>query len=591
MSVQNLVALFRSTCERFDRQNAFLVKHDGAYVGVSHRTAMQRVDNLAMALLELGLAPGDKVAILSETRLEWALADLAILATGAANVPVYPNLPPQRIAAQLAQTEVCGLFVSTPALLAGLLTLRDQMPGVRFIALMDPDPETPHISSMASLEARGANSNNRALLERRIAEVDREQLATLVFTSGTTGNPMAAMLTHGNLLANLEGFAHHLPVGLGDLTLAHLPLSHMFERMVGHYCMMYLGVTIAYAESVTTVAADMRLACPTVLVSVPRFFEKMQAGICAGADSAPTPKRLLFRLAQRIGHKALPWLERNQKPRGLTGLSWLLAERLVFRKVWAALGGRLRFAVSGGATLPVELGAFFQGMGLTVAEGYGLTETAPVLTINRPDWRKPGTVGRAIDNVTIKIAEDGEILVRGANIMLGYYRDPQATAAALIDGWFHTGDIGALDNTGFLRLTDRKKDLIVTSKGKNVAPLPLEQALTRSPLIEQAVVLGDSRNYVAALLVPPWHSVAVWAPRRGWPTEPERLCTHPEFLAAMNTEVQMQMTNFAQFERVKRFAILPRPLSDAHEELTPSHKLRRRQVLLNWADQVESLYR
>ncbi len=230
------------------------------------------------------------------------------------------------------------------------------------------------------------------------------------------------------------------------------------------------------------------------------------------------------------------------------------------------------------------------GLGVTLAEGYGLTETAPVLTINRLDHLRLGSVGTAIDNVALNVAADGEILVRGDNVMGGYYKDPEATAAALVDGWFHTGDIGSLDAEGFLYLTDRKKDLLVTTGGKNVAPQPLEQALRRSPLIEQAVVMGDRRNFVAALLVPPWDSAAVWAARQGWPAEPERLCVHPGFLAALQAEVQREMTDFANFERVRRFAVLPRPLSDLHDELTPSHKLRRRQVLDNWANLVESIY-
>ncbi len=317
-----------------------MIKRDGRFEPVSHQAAARQVEHLAKALLGLGLSPGEKVAILAETRLEWLIADLAIQACGAVVVPIYPALPSARVAAMLAHAECAGLILADRSQLDGLLPLREAVPRLSWLVLMEEEPEPPTgIHGLADLLRWGQDLDNQGMLSQRLAALERTDLATLVYTSGTTGLPRAAMLTHGNLMANLEGFAHHLPLGPGDLALAHLPLSHMFERMVGHYCMIHLGATIAYAKSVSTVPEDLRLARPTVLVSVPRFYEKMQAGILASIEAAPTSKRTLFRAACRTVSAVLPQLERARRPHGWSGLKWRLAERFVFRKVRASLGG------------------------------------------------------------------------------------------------------------------------------------------------------------------------------------------------------------------------------------------------------------
>ncbi len=590
MSIQSIAHLFFEACETFDKPDAVLIKREGAYGPVSHKFFRQRVSDFGRGLIAAGLALGEHVAIQAETRFEWAIADLGIISAGGVVVPVYPTLTAEESAYILEHADAVGVVVSTAEQAEKVIAIRAGLPKLRFVIQMDDEPLADDVRAMSEVDISGSRRDNETELHRRWQAMTRADLLTLIYTSGTTGHPKGVMLTHGNLLANLESCEPYMPFGPDDIHLAHLPLSHSFERMAGHYSMIWRGVTIAYAEDIKKVPDNIREVRPTLLISVPRLYEKIHAKILARGVQAGFLKRGVFNWALSVARKAAPQLNQDKPLRGFLKHEWNMADRLVFSKIREGTGGRLRYMSSGGAPLAKEIAELFLGLNMKLLEGYGLTETSPVLAVNRPDWNKPGTVGPAVDDVEIRIAEDGEILARGPNVMQGYYKDPEATAAALVDGWFHTGDIGQLDGDGFLRITDRKKDLLITSGGKNVAPQPLENALKLSPLIEQAVVIGDRRNFITALLVPPYETIEEWAPPRGWPTDPAALLTDQGFRAAIEAEVTAQMKPFANYERVKKFEILPAPFTIEKGELTPSLKVRRKNVIARYEAAIDGLY-
>lgn len=591
MTPKSIPQLFFDACDTFDKRDAVLVKKDGAYKGISHRFFRQRVRQFARGLLGLGLEAGDKVGLLCETRFEWAIADLGITCVGGVDVTIYPTLLAKDILFILQNSEATGLVLSSAEQMQKIMEIRGELPQLKYIICIDEISDAPDgVLTMAQVEQQGSQLDNEHDLEARYQAIGHADLLTLIYTSGTTGKPKGVMLTHGNLLANVKSCEPYMPCGTEDIHLSHLPLSHVLERMGGYYVMLRSGVTIAYAEDMKKVPENIREVRPTILVSVPRLFEKIYAKVMSNAQTGGFLKRKIFSMAMGIGKQAVPFFNRGKELGGLLSYKWNMADKLVYSKVKEATGGRLKYMVSGGAPLSREVAELFLGMGLSISEGYGLTETSPVVAINRVDNNKPGTVGLPVDDVEIKIAEDGEILVKGPNVMVGYYNNPEATAKVLADGWFHTGDIGVIDEEGFLRITDRKKDLLVTSGGKNIAPQPLENALKLSPLIEQAVVLGDKRNFISALLVPPWETVEEWASAKGWPTDPLQLVEEPKFLSAMEAEVKKQMEGFAHFEQVKEFRVIPRLLTIEHNELTPSLKIRRRNINENFKELISSIY-
>lgn len=587
---QSIAHLFQEACSQFDKKEAVLIKKDGAFGPVSHRFFRQRVEHFARGLLTLGLAEDEHVAILAETRFEWAVADLGILYAGGVNVPVYPTLTADEAAYILNHSDAVGVVCSSLEQVHKVQSIRDQCPNLRFVILMDDDQAPEGVARMTDLEIKASRVDNEAEMVARRDGRTRDHLLTIIYTSGTTGHPKGVMLTHGNLLANIKSCEAYMPFGPDDIHLAHLPLSHVFERMSGYYCMIYRGVTIAYAEDIKKVPDNIREVRPTVLISVPRLYEKIYAKIMTSAGQSGFLKKQVFKRALSAGRRALPYFLAQKPLPFLLDKEWKLMDKMVFSKIKENTGGRLRYMSSGGAPLAKDIAELFLGMGMTLLEGYGLTETSPVLTTNRPDGNKPGTVGPAVDGVEVRIADDGEITARGPNIMRGYYKNEEATAEVIKDGWFHTGDIGILDDDGYLRITDRKKDLLITSGGKNVAPQPLENALKLSPLIEQAVVLGDRRNYITALLVPPWETVGEWATEQKWPTDPSALADHKPFLDALEQEVANAMEPFARYEQVKKFRVVPELLSIETGELTPSMKVKRKIVNAKRADLINSLY-
>lgn len=562
----------------------------------SARELLDRVRDLSLGLSDLGMVPGDRIALLSENRPEWVIADLAIQAGGGITVPIYPTMSGEQVAFILRDSGAKLAAVSTHAQLPKIAGAWGDAADLQAVIVMDETAGEAGVLSLSEVTARG----HRRILDGwgvgrefhdRAKAVRPEDLATIIYTSGTTGEPKGVMLTHGNLIANIAGVRAVLDLGPDDVGLSFLPLCHAFERLVAYVYLAH-GVSIVFAESFNTVGRDLAQVRPTVLTGVPRVFEKLQERVLAKGLAASGVKRAIFRWAVRLASERGRQLESHPLTLSpsdpLSSFQARLAERLVFRHIRGALGGRLRFAVSGGAPLRPDVGRFFYGAGLPILEGYGLTETAPVLTVMPLDGLRFGTVGRPLPGVELRIAEDGEVLARGPNVMAGYYRQPAQTEAVLRDGWFHTGDIGAFDEDGYLRITDRKKELIVTSGGKNVAPQPIEGAFRAHPLIAEAVLIGEQRPYLSLLIVPDLPQLE----RHLGPSDHDVtvLLARADVRALYQEAIDSINTRFAQFERIKRFALLSQEFSMGAGELTPTLKVRRRVIEARYREVIESLY-
>ncbi|HJR35323.1 MAG TPA: long-chain fatty acid--CoA ligase [Gemmatimonadales bacterium] len=586
--------IFFGTSERFrDRPVALRHKQEGRWLQISYAELLERVHAVSAGLLDLGLVPGDRVALLSENRPEWAITDYACLAARCADVPVYPSLPAKQIEYILRDAGAVAVCVSTRAQLDKILEIRGSLPGLREVIAFDKGLEGDGVLGFEALMTRGRAARGKwpAWREDALKAVP-DDLATLIYTSGTTGEPKGVMLTHGNITSNVEASCLALDVADGDECLSLLPLSHIFERMAGHYLMFQSGVVISYAESIEAVPRNLVEVRPTICCAVPRLYEKIYAGALEAASLGPALKKKIFFWARRVGEE---WTRRTLAGKVIPfdlRMARAVADRLVFRKIRARLGGRLRFFISGGAPLAVEIAEFFYGAGVPILEGYGLTETSPVISVNTPERIKLGTVGQPLPGVEVKIADDGEILTRGPHVMRGYYNKPDATREAITpDGWFRTGDIGVLDAEGFLRITDRKKDIIVTAGGKNVAPQPIEGMLKLNKFISNAVMLGDRKKFPIALLVPNFERLEAWAREKNlkWSTR-EELAARPEVEEFLASEAQKSLRDVAHFELPKRFLILPRDFSIEAGELTPKLSVRRRIVEERHAEQIAALY-
>jgi long-chain acyl-CoA synthetase len=568
-------------------------RRDGQWVDLGYQDLAERVQSLSLGLLELGVAPGDRVAILSENRPEWAIADFACLAARCTDVPIYPTLPAKQTEYILRDAAAVAILVSTPAQVEKVLAIRDRLPQLRHVIAFDAAGVRGGVLSLDDLITRGRNARDRhpRWREQALAATPSD-LATLIYTSGTTGDPKGVMLTHGNISSNVTTALGLFDFSPRDECLSFLPLSHIFERMFGHYAMFHSGVTINYAGSFDTVPADMQSRRPTIMASVPRLYEKIFERVLESARASPAPRRRIFEWARSVGEA---WADRTlageRVPASLM-LKRALADRLVFSKLRSRTGGRIRLFISGGAPLSAEIARFFYATGLTIVEGYGLTETSPVMAVNTPTQIKLGTVGRPIPGVEIRIAADGEVITRGPNVMRGYFNKPEATAEVIdAEGWFHTGDIGMIDAEGYLRITDRKKDLIVTAGGKNIAPQPIENLAKTCRYVSNAVMLGDRRPFPVMLLVPEREVLRTWASRHvSGDTEIERLVTLPEVQTKVEREVRKALRDLAQYEMPKKFLLLPRDFSVDAGELTPTLKVRRRIVEERNRAAIEALY-
>ncbi|HEU0013931.1 MAG TPA: long-chain fatty acid--CoA ligase [Longimicrobium sp.] len=586
--------LFLGAVDRHDTPRAMLYKRDGAWHPLSHREVEQRVARLAAALTASGIGPGDRVAILAENRPEWAIADYAVTGIGAVAVPIYPTLPANQIEYILRDSSTRVVLASTRAQVAKIAEIRAALPELEQVVSFDPPGDAPGVQAFDEVLAGG----QRALDEGRVpafrtlaAAVGRDDVATLIYTSGTTGSPKGVMLTHHNLASNVaavlqHGFDRHILPGY--TVLSFLPLSHVFERMVD-YLYWDVGACIAYAESIDQVADNLLEVSPQVAVSVPRLFDKIYAKV-TGATGV---RKKLVDWARRVGAAAADERLAGREPRGLLAVQFAVADRLVFSRLRQRTGGGLRFFVSGGAPLSAEVAKFFYAAGLPVYEGYGLTETSPVIAVNRPEGIRIGTVGQPVPGVEVAIAPgSGEILTRGPHVMKGYWNNPDATAQVVdAEGWFHTGDIGELTTDGYLRITDRLKNLLVTAGGKNIAPQPLENVVGMSPYVAQVVMIGDRRPYPSLLVVPDFENLRAWAATQGIAaTDARALLEDARVAALLEAETLGRLSGFANYERPKKICLIEDEFTIDAGLLTPSLKIRRKQVEERYRDRIEALY-
>ncbi len=591
---RTLNELFLAAMDHYrDRPVAMRAKSVGRWIELSFRDVLERVRALSTGLSELGVAPGDRLAILSENRPEWAIADYAVLAARCIDVPIYPTLPARQIEYILRDSGAVLVFASTEAQLAKVLEIRAGLPELRFVVAFDADARAAGVLSLEEVYSRGRAAADRFEEWRaRALDVSADDVATVIYTSGTTGDPKGVMLTHGNITSNVVAALTVMRVGPEDECLSFLPLSHIFERTGGHYAMMHSGVVVNYAESIDTVSADMQARQPTCMLSVPRLYEKIYARVLDAALSGSAIKKRIFFWAKRTGERWTEYaLAGRPLPRGLATRQ-RIADRLVFSKLRARTGGRLRFFVSGGAPLSADIAKFFYAAGMPIMEGYGLTETSPVITLNGFEHVKLGAVGRPIPGVQIQIAADGEILTRGPHVMKGYYGKPDATAEVIDpDGWFHTGDIGVIDAEGFLKITDRKKDIIVTAGGKNIAPQPIEGLARTNKFVSNAVMLGDRRKFPIMLVVPNMDTLKAWATREGLAfTDDASLIARDDVMRKMEEEVERALSDRAHFERPKRLLLVGQDFSIEGGELTPTLKVRRRVVERNHQARIDAIY-
>ncbi|MDP2955588.1 MAG: long-chain fatty acid--CoA ligase [Longimicrobiales bacterium] len=559
---------------------------------LSFRGVVAQARKVAGGLEAKGIVRGDRVAIMSPNRLEWALADYGCLCSGVVDVPIYPTLTAQQVSYILRDSGARLMFVPDADHVVKALEAIATCGRSVDVVVFDPPPELPGgvvaWSDFLAEGSRKAAAESDLGFRARALETKPEDVATILYTSGTTGDPKGVMLTHGNVGSNVEAARMVLLISARDVTVSFLPLSHILQRMVD-YLFFHQGVTIVHARSMLTAIEDMALVRPTVAVAVPRVYEKIHAAVM----NATGLKKRVITWAVGVADRTVELRLAGGAPKGVLALQYRLADRLVFGKVRAAVGGRLRFFVSGSAPLSPELGRFFYSIGLTILEGYGLTETSPVTNVNTEEHFRIGTVGKAVPSTEIRIAEDGEILVRGPQVMKGYHNRPDDTAQAIDpDGWFHTGDIGELDADGFLRITDRKKDLIVTAGGKNVAPQPIENRLKANPFVEQAVLIGDRRRFISVLVVPAFDRLEAWARGEGIAWADRRdLLANAAVQRHMEGEVARELRGLASFEAPKKVALLEEDFTIANGVLTPTLKVKRKVIQDRFRDLVEELYR
>lgn len=590
---QNLVQIFLSRVARYGNRPALYYKQGKDFVFWTWNQWADHVRRVALGLYQLGVRHGDRVALLSENRPEWTFADLGILSLGAVTVPLYVNCSLEDATYILEHAEVKHIFLSTRNHYERLRDAFTRLPEIQKIIVFDGCLLEARLLAFEELLERGRleDLNNGRRYGQLVDQVRPQDTATIIYTSGTTGPPKGVQLSHHNFVANYLGARERIQVNEQDRSLSFLPLSHVFERLAGYYFMVFQGACIAYAENMQTVPEDLLHVRPTVAASVPRLYEKMHARILEVVHASGGLRKRIFGWAIAIGTQVA---HQKQQKRSLSlalRLCHWLANALVFKKLRARLGGRIRFFISGGAPLARELAEFFYAAGILILEGYGLTETSPVIAVNSPEEFKFGTVGKPLPNVEVKIAEDGEILTRGPCVMQGYYKNPEATAEAMAGGWFHTGDIGRLDEEGYLSITDRKKEIIVTSGGKNISPQNIEKLITGDPLFLQVVVIGDRRNYLVALIVPDRSMVEDYAKTQGITAASyEELLEHPEVYRWVENRLHQRTHHLASFEQVKYFSLLAKELSVEGGELTPTLKVKRKVVAAKYHDRIEALY-
>src|SRR6267378_1507914 len=591
MNYGTLPVRFLNAVDNLPNSRAQMVRRDGRWQAISSQEFLRRVAGLSTAFVELGVKPGDRVGLFSANRPEWHTADFAINGAGAVTVPVYFNESPDRMAYILKHCGAKVVFVVGAPQLQKLLAVRAGLPDLEQIIVADAGSDIPSECLRYETLIANAGPADISSYRTRASQVLPGQLASLIYTSGTTGEPKGVMLTHTNFCSNVHdvGYDFHLDPAT-DVALSFLPLAHVYGRTLD-YIYIFGGAALAYVESVDAVAQALLEVRPTITAAVPRFFEKIYARLVEQGSKTRGVKKMLFDWAMRVAEMSAQWRADQRHPNFIVTLQRKLADALVYRKIRAGMGGRLRLISSGGAPLSKDLAEFFWAVGIPIYQGYGLTETSPIVSSNYPDNRM-GSSGKPIPNVQVRVAEDGEILVKGPCVMQGYYKNPEATREVLTeDGWFRTGDIGHVDKDNYLFITDRKKDLLKTAAGKFVAPQPIENVLKTSPYILNAMVVGDQRKFVVALIIPNPVTVSARLAEDGLKfSSNAELAAHSATHSLIEKEVARLTTHLAQYETIKRFALLADDFTFDSGSLTFTMKLKRRVVEQQYADVIDKLY-
>jgi long-chain acyl-CoA synthetase len=589
-----LIDVFTRAAKVHHRPDTLNYKRDGHWVPISSDELLERVKDIAAGLYAIGIRHGDRVALLSDSRVEWTLADAGCLFASAVDVPIYPTLTPPQVQYILKDSGASALFLANREKFFELKQILAECPQIKHVIFFDAEGITPADGlTLAQLEERGRGLEqiDVELIDRLAAETTPDDLATIIYTSGTTGEPKGVMLSHGNLVSNLIDSTGHLVIGKQDTVLSVLPLSHVYERQA-MYMYLHHGIAVYFAESLQTIGANLREVRPTILVGVPRLFEKIYARIHEHATAAGKVNETILLWSVDVAREYADYVSNHRPLPAALKFKHGLASKLVFSKWQEAFGGRIRLLMSGGAALSEDLARIYIGAGIPIIQGYGLTETSPVVTASGLDDYRVGTVGKPIPGVEVRIAEDGEIEVRGPNVMRGYYNKPEETRAAFTeDGWFKTGDIGTLDADGYLRITDRKKELFKTSGGKYIAPQPIEQAIKGSRFVNQVVLIGSERKFPAALIVPVWEQLESYCKLKGIEVQSRsELCRHPRIIDLLQRQINALTPNLARYEKIKKVALIENEFTIEGGELTPTLKVKRRVIDEKYRDVIEKLY-
>ena len=595
-SEKSIAGIFHNRAEKYQYEPCVRYKKEGRYTDISWKEMQRMVTNLGLGLISLGVEKDDIVTIFSENCWQWLVADLASLSIGAADAPIYATNSGEEAAYIINDSGSRFLFVSDQDHLNRVLGVKSTLKGLKKIITFDPiSAGDKDIISLDEVIKLGEEYKDKKSFDERLLSIEPEALATLIYTSGTTGPPKGVMLTHANLTANiLQCYASHPIIGHQDVALTLLPWSHSLGRTVSVYLMLHIGAILSLAESFGTVMENMTEIRPTLMVSVPRLFEKIHAGIFSKVEKASPTKKKLFFWAVDVAMRAVDYrVQRKSMPWSLK-IQYDLAESLIYSKLRHALGmDRIRIFINGGGALAVDIDRFFNGIGVNLHNGYGLTETSPVTNVNTFEVFEFGSVGPALPDTSVKIAEDGEILIKGPQVMKGYFNKPDDTKATFTaDGWFMTGDIGRLDERGCLYITDRKKDIIITAGGKNVAPQNIENTLVTDPFIEQAIVIGEGRKYLSALIIPNFSELISYAKNQGIPFDDKAdLIRKPEIVSFFDEKIKTLMKDYARVEQIRKFTLLPREFSIESGELTPTLKMKRKIINQNFAGEIEAMYK
>ena len=584
---KTLTSYFTEVFSGLDYGEEFIfTKVKNKYLGLSRGELVCAIRKLIDELEKMGLKRGDKVAIIAANRTEWVMTDFACMFLGIVTVPIYNSLSPEQIKYILQDSDAKACFLASSYIMDKVLAIKDKLPELKTVVSYDDFDEMNRVEGVIffSEMMTGQEDKPKKCMEElmKLAEkVNEDDLLTIIYTSGTTGTPKGVMLTHKNIYSNVQSCQKILQIDRNDAFLSFLPYCHVYERTAGYYLAIFTGAKIYYAQNIDTIAVQMPEVKPTIVIMVPRLLDKMYNKVLRRGDDLKPIKKKIFEWGVKVAEEN--WDRKSS-------LKWKIANKLVFEKVKERTGGRIRFFVSGGGALNKKIGEFFEGVGVSTLEGYGMTESSPVISVNRPDKNKYGTIGKALDGVMVDFAEDGEILVKGDLVMKGYYKMPEETEKTITNGWLHTGDIGEIDDEGYMKITDRKKSLFKTSGGKYVAPAQVEEVLRGLSYLDQMVVLGNGRMYVTALLVPNYEELRAYAKGKGITGSNEELISNEELLKAIERDIKRVQSGLGTHEKVRKFRFLSQPMSPETGEMTPTLKVKRKVVEERYKDLIEEMY-